>query len=249
MRYADTRATTRGGVIAAAALLLGSVPLAAQARSNYEELQTFSAVLNQIRVNYVDTVRYAQLVRAAIDGVLRSLDPHSRFVPREDVARMDALARGELGSVGLVLEDVDAVPTVLTVIAGSPADKKGVMAGDRLVAVDDTTIAGLEAKAVELKLAGRRGSKVTLSLDRGSRFEPETYRVTLKRLARRIHRTRAGPVGRSAEPAAARRGQARRARPAGQPGWAGERVGGYRFDVAATQHTRVPHARAETGCR
>jgi carboxyl-terminal processing protease len=152
-----------------------------QARSNYEELQTFSAVLNHIRINYVDTVQYAQLVRAAIDGVLRSLDPHSRFVPREDVELLDALARGELGSVGLVLEDVDDVPTVLTVTRGGPAAKKGVMAGDRLVAIDDTTIAGLEAKAVELKLAGRSGSKVTLSLERGPRFEPEAYRVTLKR--------------------------------------------------------------------
>jgi carboxyl-terminal processing protease len=181
MVYGSCRRAARWETVVLAASVLGATPLAAQARSNYEELQTFSAVLNYIRVNYVDTVQYAHLVRAAIDGVLRSLDPHSRFVPREDVARMDALARGELGSVGLVLEDVDAVPTVLTVIAGSPADKKGVMAGDRLVAVDDTTIAGLEAKAVELRLAGRRGSKVTLSLERGSRFEPEAYRVTLKR--------------------------------------------------------------------
>lgn len=181
MRSRDCQPVARWGVTVLAALMLGAPPLAAQARSNYEALQTFSAVLNYIRVNYADTVQYTQLVRAAIDGVLRSLDPHSRFVPREDVARMDALARGELGSVGLVLEDVDAVPTVLTVIAGSPADRKGVMAGDRLVAVDDTTIAGLEAKAVELRLAGRRGSKVILSLERGSRLEPEAYRVTLKR--------------------------------------------------------------------
>jgi carboxyl-terminal processing protease len=77
-----------------AALLLGSGSLAGQARSNYEELQTFSAVLNHIRINYVDSVHYAGLVRAAIDGVLRSLDPHSRFVPREDVERLAALARG-----------------------------------------------------------------------------------------------------------------------------------------------------------
>src|SRR5690348_16063453 len=61
-----------------AARLRGQQP-ASPSRSAYEELQTFSGVLNHIRVNYVDSVTYAQLVRAAIDGVLHSLDPHSRF--------------------------------------------------------------------------------------------------------------------------------------------------------------------------
>lgn len=156
-------------------------PARAQARSNYEELQTFSGVLNHIRVNYVDSVRYGDLVRAAIDGVLRSLDPHSRFVSREDVERDAALARGELGSVGLVLEDVDGLPTVLTVLDRSPADRKGIAAGDRVVAIDDTTVAGLDAKTVELRLAGKPGSRVTLSLERGSRLEPQPFRVALKR--------------------------------------------------------------------
>ena len=181
MRYPDRHRVVGWSLCFLSAQLVGAGSLRAQARSNYEELQTFSAVLNHIRINYVDTVQYAQLVRAAIDGVLRSLDPHSRFVPREDVERGAALARGELGSVGLVLEDVDGSITVLTVMPGSPAYKKGIMAGDRLLAVDDTTLAGLEAKAAELKLAGRAGSKVTLSLERGSRVEPVPYRVTVKR--------------------------------------------------------------------
>jgi carboxyl-terminal processing protease len=157
-------------------------PLAAQApRSNYEELQTFSGVLNHIRINYVDTVQYAQLVRAAIDGVLRSLDPHSRFEPREDVARGAALMRGELGTIGLSLEEVDGIPTVLNVVPGGPADKKGIMAGDRLVAVDDSSIQGLDAPAIELKLAGRSGSRVKLRLERGARLEPRRYEVSVKR--------------------------------------------------------------------
>jgi carboxyl-terminal processing protease len=156
-------------------------PLASQARSNYEELQTFSGVLNHVRLNYVDTVQYAQLVRAAIDGVLRALDPHSRFEPREDVARGAALARGELGTVGIALEDVDGVPTVLSVIPDGPADKKGVAAGDRLLAIDDSAVAGHEARALELKLAGKSGSKVRLRLERGPRLEPRRYEVTIKR--------------------------------------------------------------------
>ena len=63
--------------------LLRPLPAAAQGAS-YEQLQTFSSLLNQIRINYVDSVSYAQLVRAAVDGVLGSLDPHSRFLRHAD---------------------------------------------------------------------------------------------------------------------------------------------------------------------
>lgn len=167
--------------LAAACLALVAGRLDGQARSNYEELQTFSAVLNHIRVNYVDTVQYGALVRAAIDGVLRALDPHSRFESRENVARAGALARGELGTVGIALEQVDGVPVVLAVVRDGPADRKGIAPGDRLLAIDDSSVAGEDAEALELRLAGKSGSKVRLALERGPRLEPRRYEVTVKR--------------------------------------------------------------------
>lgn len=152
-----------------------------QGRSAYEELQTFSGVLNHIRVNYVDSVTYAQLVRAAIDGVLHSLDPHSRFESYADHDKAGKLERGELAVTGLVLEDVDGAASVLAVLVKSPADKAGIQPGDRLTLVNDTTIAGLDPRAVELRLAGEKGTKVRLRFERGSRLEPDTFSVTLKR--------------------------------------------------------------------
>lgn len=153
----------------------------AQARSNYEELQTFTGVLNHLRINYVDSVSYARLVRAAIDGMLRSLDPHSRFESREDVARAALLARGELGTVGIVLEDVDGVATVLAVAPDGPADRKGVAPGDRLLALDDSAVSGRDAETLMLRLAGKSGSRVKLAFERGPRLEPRRYEVTIKR--------------------------------------------------------------------
>jgi carboxyl-terminal processing protease len=149
--------------------------------SAYEELQTFSAVLNHIRVNYMDSVSYTQLVRAAIDGVLGSLDPHSRFESHADHDRAGKLERGELAVTGLLLEDVDGATSVLAVLPKSPAEKAGIQPGDRLTLVNDTTVAGLDARALELRLAGDKGSKVRLRLERGSRLEPDTFSVTLKR--------------------------------------------------------------------
>ncbi len=93
-----------------------AAPLAAQQRSSYEELQTFSAVLNHIRLNYVDTVTYTVLVHAAIDGVLSSLDPHSRYESLADFGRENAMERGELATTGIMLEDEEGFATVLAVI-------------------------------------------------------------------------------------------------------------------------------------
>src|SRR5439155_16366418 len=145
-------------LLAAAARLPAQQPAARQP-SAYAELQTFSAVLNHIRVNYMDSVTYTQLVRAAIDGVLQALDPHSRFESHADRDKAGKVERGELAVTGLVLEDVDGSANVLAVMSKSPADKAGIQPGDRLTLVNDTTVAGLDVSALELRLAGDNGTK------------------------------------------------------------------------------------------
>jgi len=163
-------------------LLLAAGPAAAQTqRSAYEELQTFSGVLNHIRLNYPDSLSYSELVAAAIRGVLRSLDPHSYYVSRLEFQRQNALDRGELATVGVRLEEVEGAATVLVVAPGSPAAKSGVLPGDRVLALNDTSVAGLDMATIELKLAGDKGSKVRLTMERGPRLEPDTFSVTLKR--------------------------------------------------------------------
>jgi len=153
----------------------------AQQRSAYEELQAFSGVLNHVRTNYVDSVSYAQLVHAAIDGMLRALDPHSVFFSRLDYEKLNAIERGELAVTGLVLEEVDSAVTVLAVAPKSPAARAGILPGDRLVMVNDTSVAGLSVRTLELRLAGDKGSKVRLRLERGPRLEPDPLAVTVKR--------------------------------------------------------------------
>jgi len=179
----------RWRVVVMALAIGGGIPNAARAqqRAAYEELQTFSGVLNHIRLNYPDSVSYTELVAAAIRGVLRSLDPHSYYVSRLEWQRRNALERGELFTVGLAVEDVEGVPTVLTIVPRSPAAKGGVLPGDRIVAVNDTAVAGLEIQTLELRLAGERGSKVRLLLERGPRLEPDTFSVTLKRNPFEVH--------------------------------------------------------------
>jgi carboxyl-terminal processing protease len=153
----------------------------AEAQSSYEVLQTFSQVLNYVRLNYADSVAYPQLVRAAIDGVLNSLDPHSYYLGRNEYLRMTALDRGEMAVTGLGLEVVDGRPTVLNVVEGSPAARARIQPGDRLLTIDDTTAIGMDARHLALRLAGEKGSRVRLRFARGSFLEPDTLKVTLKR--------------------------------------------------------------------
>lgn len=155
--------------------------VAAQQRSAYEELQTFSGVLNHVRLNYVDSVGYAQLVHAAIDGMLRALDPHSHLYSRLEAEQLDFIQRGTLAVTGISLEEVDGAITVLAVTARSPAARSGVQPGDRLVSVNDTAVAGLSVPTLELRLAGDKGSKVRLRLERGPRLEPDTLEISVKR--------------------------------------------------------------------
>jgi carboxyl-terminal processing protease len=166
--------------LAAAALLLSPASLAAQGTS-YEQLQAFSGVLSQIRANYVDSVETAALVRAAITGMLASLDPHSYYVSRSDFEVRRAWDDGRLAVTGLLIEDGERAPVVVAVQPASPAQKAGVMAGDRVLQVDGVTTTGRGARAVELQLLGDKGSKVQLLLERGPHLDPDTLALTLKR--------------------------------------------------------------------
>jgi len=163
----------------AVALLLAAAPAAGQSPS-YAQLQTFSYLLSQVRLNYAMPVSTEQLVHAAIDGMLRSLDPHSRFVPRAENDRWLAWQAGRLAGTGIVLEDEDGAPTVQAVIAGSSAARAGIQPGDRVRALNDTVVAGLGARDVQLRLIGDRGSRVRLRLERGPRTAPDTLTVSVR---------------------------------------------------------------------
>ncbi|HEY4099683.1 MAG TPA: S41 family peptidase [Gemmatimonadales bacterium] len=167
----------------AAAILLLSFAAArpVRAQGSYEELQRFSDVLNHVRSNYVDSTTYRQLLHAAIDGMLRSLDPHSWYMSSEDNARFNALERGELAVTGVSLELADGVATVLSVSDGSPADRAGIRPGDRVVRIDGVPTAGLTARAIALRLAGDKGTKVRVEVERGPRLEPDSVSVSVKR--------------------------------------------------------------------
>lgn len=152
------RPSARSAVLALAAAL--ALPRAGSAQgASYEQMQTFSFLLSQIRLNYVVPVNTEQLVRAAIDGMLRSLDPHSRFVPRRQIERWAEWQAGHLAATGVILANEDGTVTVQAVLEGSPAARERILPGDRVLALNDTLVAGQRLEDVQLRLTGERGSR------------------------------------------------------------------------------------------
>ena len=176
----------RGRVMGRAALVVLSVlattpPAAAQQRTVYEDLQAFTDVLTYARLNYVDSVNVSRVVRAAIDGALHSLDPHSYYLTQEEWDRFTDWQHGRWITTGLFLENEEGVIAVAAVAPNSPAAHVGIVAGDRVTAMNDTAIAGVPVQRLQAQLGGAPGTKLRLTLERGSRLAPQTFRVTIKR--------------------------------------------------------------------
>src|SRR5258705_11960641 len=121
-------------------------------RSAAEDLQMFSQVLNQIRVNHPDSVDTHILLMAAVEGMVRAADPRSFVIPalRLDPAREAAWANGKLFPVPLAFRYIGGDPVVVSVAAGSRAAALDILPGDELIAVDHRPVAATSANELEI---------------------------------------------------------------------------------------------------
>jgi C-terminal peptidase prc len=163
-----------------ALVLCGAPAVAHGQRAAFEEIQTFSAVMNLIRLNHVDSVNYTPLVRAAIEGALAAADPHSRYVRRDIEARLIAARSGEGGTAGVDLDALRNVVTIVAVGSASPGEAAGLLPGDRIVAVEDSSVAGLAAHEVELLLSGEPRTERRLTVERGDPLSARRVDVTVR---------------------------------------------------------------------
>ncbi len=140
--------------------------------SVYEQLDLFGDIFERIRAQYVEEVDEAELIEAAIDGMLTSLDPHSSYLSPDDADNMRVQTRGEFGGLGIEVTQEDGFVKVVSPIDGTPADEAGMESGDFITHVDGESLLGLTLdKAVDL-MRGPVGSEIVITVVREGESEP-----------------------------------------------------------------------------
>lgn len=144
----------------------------------YENLKIFTEVLSYVEANYVEEVKAEKLVHGAIRGMLRTLDPHSSYMPPAVYREMQVETEGRFGGLGIEITIRDDILTVVSPIEGTPAFRAGVQAGDKIVKVEGETTKDMSLVDVVKKLRGPEGTSVTISILREGFTEPKDFSIT-----------------------------------------------------------------------
>ncbi len=153
-----------------------AAPVLAQSSSErssvYEQLDLFGDIFERIRSQYVEEVDEAELIEAAINGMLTSLDPHSSYMSPKAAADMRVQTRGEFGGLGIEVTQQDGFVKVVSPIDGTPADAAGIEAGDFITHVDGETVLGLTLNQAVEMMRGPVGSEIIITVVREGEDEP-----------------------------------------------------------------------------
>jgi carboxyl-terminal processing protease len=168
---------------------------AAADSSVYQQLDLFGDIFERIRAEYVEEVDETELIEAAIDGMLTSLDPHSGYLSPDDAAEMRVETRGEFGGLGIEVTQEEGWVKVVSPMDGTPAEAAGIMAGDFITAVNGESVMGLTLDdAVDL-MRGPVGSEIIVTIVREG--TPEPFEVSIIRDTIKLTAVRARTEGRA----------------------------------------------------
>lgn len=163
---------------------------AAKTENVYEQLDLFGDIFERIRAQYVEEVDSGELIEAAIDGMLTSLDPHSSYLSPKDATKMREQTRGEFGGLGIEVTQEDGFVKVVSPIDGTPADEAGIEAGDFITHVDGESLLGLVLdEAVDL-MRGPVGSDIVITVVREGEGEPFDVTITRDTIELTVVRSR-----------------------------------------------------------
>lgn len=128
----------------------------------------FGRVLSLANSYYVDSINTDKLVETAIVAMLKDLDPHSVYISKEEVARMNEPLEGSFDGIGVQFNILDDTLLVVNPIPGGPSEKLGIRAGDRIMEINDTLVAGVGLKNSDVfkYLRGKKGTIVTVKIKR-----------------------------------------------------------------------------------
>jgi carboxyl-terminal processing protease len=166
-----------------ACLLMMTLPMMAQQNTSSEldtQLRKLIYAQGAIVQLYVDTVNIKKLTEDAIRGMLTELDPHSTYTPAKDVQALNEPLAGSFDGIGVQFNMNEDTLVVIQTISGGPSEKVGIMAGDMIISVNDTAIAGVKMSKEEImkRLRGPKGTTVNLGVIRPGVNGVQKFKVT-----------------------------------------------------------------------
>ena len=143
-------------------------------RTRYQDWRKLNMVLELVEKNYVDTLNREGMTDGAISAALSRLDPHSVYLPPQDLKASEEDLAGGFEGIGIQFNVPNDTAIVLEVIPGGPSEKVGLRKGDRLLKVDDKVIAGVKfpQDSMVRRMKGPAGTKVTITVGRGKEIIP-----------------------------------------------------------------------------
>ena len=146
----------------------------------YKKIDLFGEVLEKIKKDYVDDIDQAEVMDAAINGVLQSLDPYSAYMSPELFKEMQTDTKGEFGGLGIEIGMEAGVVKVISPIDGTPAAKAGIKAGDYIVKIGKEQVQGKSLMEAVKLMRGPIGSSIDLTVRRKNVKKPLEFKITRK---------------------------------------------------------------------
>ncbi len=178
MRYFSLVIVAIAGLLAGGAgLTLSMASADAGDKATFEELGLMGDILNRIKSDYVTDTDEPKLVQAGIQGMLRSLDPHSSYMPPEAFHEMQVQSSGEYGGLGIEITTEQGVVKVVSPIDDTPAQRAGIKAGDYITGVNGKSILGQSVDEAVEQMRGPAGSPITLTIARKGVEDPIDIKI------------------------------------------------------------------------
>ncbi len=154
----------------------------------YQDLTFFGEVFDRIRRQYVDAPDEQRLLRAAINGMLTSLDPHSGYLDPEMFKDVQQDTSGQFGGLGIEVTMEEGIIKVVSPIDDTPAQRAGVLANDYIVELDGKSVQGMTLDEAVTKMRGPIGSKIKITVVREGATEPLYFELARDVIAQRVVR-------------------------------------------------------------
>ncbi len=166
------------GIAGLMMISLPAIAVADEDEETYEQLKLFGTILERIRDEYVEEVSPSDLIDAAIEGMIASLDPHTKYHNPKSYKEVQVQARGEFGGLGIEVTMEGGYVKVIAPIDDTPAQRAGIEAGDLVTHLDDEPVLGLTLQQAVDKMRGPANSEITLTIRRDGVEEDLEFPIT-----------------------------------------------------------------------